>query len=357
MASYEEILNRMVEKYEELSGFYINPESDIMIRLKVLAGEIYNSTTACEFLKRQMFVLTASGEYLEKHAFARGLYRKLAVKAQGEVTFYRSIPASTDVVIPKGTVVSTAGPQIRQFVTKETATITENTGSVTVKAEAVEGGASYNVIKDTVSVLVTPPAGVTGVKNQMAFSGGRDEESDEELRERVLYSYRDISNGTNAVYYKRLAESVDGIYSASVVSRARGAGTIDVYVCGKGEGASLNKEHLEKVQKLLDENRELNVDIFVLYASNIKVSFTFNLCVEEGYSFDEVSAEITQKLTEYIDSLGVGKPALLCEMGEVIFHTQGVKNYEFLDAFCNDVFPQPNEYLKLSSLDIRQVSR
>ena len=357
MVSYEEILNRMVEKYEELSGFCINPESDIMIRLKVLAGEVYNSSCACEFLKRQMFLITASGEYLEKHALTRGLYRKLAVKSQGEVTFSRSVPTNTDVVIPKGTVVSTAGPQIRQFTTLETATITKNTGSVTVKAEAVEGGASYNVIKDTISVLVTPPAGVTGVTNQMAFSGGSDEESDEELRGRVIYSYRDISNGTNAVYYKRLAESVEGVYSASVVSRARGAGTIDVYVWGKGESASLTKENIEKIQKLIDENRELNVDVLVLRASRLKVSFTFNLCVEDGYSFDEVSAVITQKLTEYIDSLGVGKPALLCEMGEVIFHTQGVKNYEFLDAFCNDIFPQPNEYLKLDSLDIRQVSR
>ncbi|MBQ8539016.1 MAG: baseplate J/gp47 family protein [Ruminococcus sp.] len=357
MLSYEEILNRMVEKYEELSGFSINSESDIMLRLKVLAGEIYNSTTACEFLKRQMFLSTASGEYLDKHAFTRGLYRKQAVKAKGEVTFYRSVINSTDVVIQKGTVVSTAGPQIRQFVTLETVTMLKDTGSVTAKAQAIEGGASYNVIKDTVTVLVTPPIGVTGVKNQMAFTGGSDEESDEELRERVLYSYRDISNGTNAVYYKRLAESVEGVYSASIVSRARGAGTLNVYVCGKGEEASLNKEHIEKVQKVLDENRELNVDILVVYALPLKVSFNLNLCVKDGYSFDEVSAEITQKLRDYIDSLGVGRPALLCEMGEIIFHTQGVKNYEFIDAFCNDVFPQPNEYLRLTEVDIRQVER
>lgn len=357
MSSYEEILNRMVEKYEELSGFSINRESDIMIRLKVLAGEVYNSAVANEFLKRQMFLSTASGEYLDKHALTRGLYRKEAVKATGEVTFYRNVITDTDVVIEKGTVVSTAGPQIRQFVTDETVTMTANTGSVTVSATAIDGGASYNVLSNTVTILATPPAGVTSVKNLKAFKGGSDKESDEELRERVLYSYRDISNGTNAVYYKRLAESVAGVYSASVVSKARGAGTLNVYICGKGEEASVNKDHIATVQALLDENRELNVDIEVLYASALKVSFNFNLCVNDGYSFDEVSAVITEKLTEYIDSLGVGKPALLCEMGEIIYHTDGVKNYEFLDAFCSDVFPESNEYCVLSSLDIRQVVR
>lgn len=357
MPSYVEILDRMVKKYEELSGFTINTESDIMIRLKVLAGEIYNSTCACEFLKRQMFLSTASGEYLDKHALARGLSRKQAVKATGKVTFYTNISVSTDVVIPKGTIVSTVGPQIRQYVTDDIATISKGLNSVTVKATAIEGGASYNVSKDTVTVLVTPPTGVTSVRNQMAFTGGSDEESDEELRERVLYSYRDIANGTNAVYYKRLAESVPGVYSASVVSRVRGAGTIDVYICGKGEEAPVNKEHIETVQKLLDENRELNVDILVFYAIPLNVSFTLNLCVEEGYSFDQVSAEITRNLTEYIDSLGAGQPALLCEMGEILYHAQGVKNYELLGAFCNDVFPEPKEYLKLSALDIRQVSR
>ncbi len=357
MESYDEILSRMVNKYEELSGFSINRESDIMIRLKVLAGEIYNTMVASEFIKRQMFLSSASGEYLDKHALTRGLYRKEAVKSTGEVTFYRNEITDTQLVIEKGTIVSTAGPVIKQFVTDETVTIPSNTGSVTVSATAIEGGASYNVLKESITVLVTPPVGVTSVRNAKAFTGGSDKESDDELRDRVLYSYRDISNGTNAVYYKRLAESVPGVYSASVVSQVRGPGTVDVYICGKGKDATVNKEHIQIVQDLMDENRELNVDIEVLYSWPLNVSFTFNLCVEDGYSFDEVSAVITQKITEYIDSLGVAKPALLCEMGEIIYHTQGVKNYEFLDAFCNDVYPMYKEYCVLTELDIRQVER
>lgn len=353
--TYEEILNTMVDKYCELSGYTVSEESDIMLRLKVLAGEIYTNSVASEFLKRQMFPTTASGEYLDNHALERGLIRKEAVKATGEVTFSVAQASDTDIVIEQGTVVSTSGDDVKQFVTDETVTLSAGSLSITVEATAVNGGTDYNVLQNTITVLVTPPTGITGVTNAKVFKGGVDKESDDELRNRVLYSYQDISNGTNAVYYKRLAQSVPGVYSASVISQARGAGTVDVHICGKGS-ATVNKDHIAQVQQLLDENRELNVDVEVLYANAVNTSFTFEIEVEDGYSFDELCTILTEKITEYIDSLGVGKPALLCDLGDIIYHTDGVKNYEFLTAFCDDVDPSEKGYCVASEIDIRERS-
>ncbi len=355
MDSYENILDRMIQRYVELSDITPSEQSDTMIRHKVLAGEVYNNLVATEFVKRQMFVISADGEYLDKHAQQRGLNRKQAIKAVGEVTF--SIPAvsENDVVIEQGTVVSTADTDVRQFVTTQSAVISAGKLSTKVSVQAVEGGAKYNVLKNTVSVLVTPPMYVTSVTNEKDFKGGVDKESDEELRERILYSYKDISNGTNAVYYKRLSESIEGVYSASVISGVRGAGTIDVRICGKGS-AKVNKDHIEAVQKLLDENRELCVDIMVLYAAPVDVYFRIGLKVKEGYSFDTVSAQLKEKITEHIDSLGVGKPVLLCDLGEIIYHTDGVKNYEFFDAVCGDVYPTQSQYCAVEEIDIRAVS-
>ncbi len=355
MNSYEEILSRMVNKYEELSGGAVNEESDIMLRLRVLSGELYNSYVAGEFIKRQMFVTTATGEYLDKHALSRGLYRKEAEKASGEVTFSVEVASLTDIVIDKGTVVSTSGEDAASYVTDSAVTLYAGDRSISAPVTAVEGGARYNVIANSVTVLVTPPSGITSVTNAKAIKGGTDKETDDELRQRVLNSYRDISNGTNAVYYQRLAESVAGVHSASVVSKARGEGTINVYVCGKTD-SPMNKDVIERVQTLLEENRELNVDIMVLYATALNISFSFNLEVEDGYSFDTVKANITEKAQKYVESLGVGKPALMCELGDLIFHTQGVKNYEFLPAFCEDVYPDANKYCVLDELDIREVS-
>ena len=72
MDSYENILSGMKEKYTELSGNEIPEGSDIDIRMKVLAGEIFENEVSLDFIKRQMFASTATGEYLDKHAEDRG---------------------------------------------------------------------------------------------------------------------------------------------------------------------------------------------------------------------------------------------------------------------------------------------
>ena len=354
MDSYEEILNRMIENYEFYSGSTISDESDIMLRLKVLSAEIYNNYVAQEFVKRQMFISTATGEYLDKHAQQRGLIRKEAVKATGEVTFSVVDASESDIVIKKGTVVATVGPVAKSYETVEDATLLAGQKSVKVKVVAVQGGSDYNVSENTVTVMVTPPLNISAVVNKSAFKGGFDKETDEVLRKRVLASYQDISNSTNAVYYKRLALSVDGIHSASVVPCSRGAGTVDVYVCGYN-GESVTRAQIEQAQALIDENRELNVDVFVLYALKNDVLFSFTLEVFDGYDFNELSALLKEKITDYVNSLSVGEPVLLSNVGDIIHHTQGVKNYSFIDAYCSDVYPKPNEKCVVNKIDIRAV--
>ncbi len=354
MDSYEKILSRMVEDYELYSGSTINEESDIMLRLRVLSAEIYNNYVAQEFVKRQMFVQTATGKYLDKHATQRGLKRKEAVKAKGEVTFYLEQATDSDIVIKKSTAVATVGPDAKSFVTDSDATIVAGQKSVKVGVTAVQGGSDYNVAENTVTVMVTPPLGTSGVKNEKAFKGGFDTETDDELRTRVLDSYKDISNATNAVYYKRLVKSVDGIHSASVVPCSRGAGTVDIYVCGY-KGESVKREQIEQAQALIDENRELNLDVFVLYALQNKVYFEFTLECVDGYDFDELSVLLKEKITNYVNALEVAQPVLLSDIGNIIYNTQGVKNYSFVDAYCNDVYPKSNEKCIVENINIRAV--
>lgn len=355
MYSYDEILDKMVKKYEELSGFKLYEESDIMIRLRVLSAELFNSYTALEFVKRQMAVSTAESEYLDHHALQRGLERKNGSKAKGEVTFRLATVVPTDIVIDKGTVVSTATADVKSFETTEAVILKAGAISVKAKVVATKEGADHNVMKDTVCVMVTPPLYVSTVTNEMYFTGGADKESDNDLRKRIIDSYKDISNSTNEIYYKRLVESVEGIYSSSVVAGVRGAGTLNIYAGGKGE-KQLTVHQIEAAQKLVDDNREMNVDVFVLYSTPRKVYINFNLSVLEGYDFTEVENVLVDKIKDFVDSLGVGKPLLMSELGDVIFHTQGVKNYNFAKAYNEDIYTKPSEYCAIDSINIRQVS-
>ena len=106
--TYESILSRMQGRFQELAGFQADDASDIGIRLKVLAGEIFSAYTNLDWLQRQVFPQTAQGSQLDYHAQQRGIQRKSAVCSQGMLEFSREAALLYDVTIPEGTVCATS---------------------------------------------------------------------------------------------------------------------------------------------------------------------------------------------------------------------------------------------------------
>lgn len=96
---------------------------------------------------------------------------------------------------------------------------------------------------------------------QNRLIGGMDAEDDNAFRARLLKSYANISNGTNAAFYRELAMKHPSVYSAGVVAKDDGVGTVSVYVATRGGVPS--DEVIEELQKEFDEARELNVAVTV----------------------------------------------------------------------------------------------
>lgn len=333
MQTYDEILNSMTEKYTELSGITPDERSDIGIRLRVLAGEIYSNMVNIEWLKRQMFVSSAEGEYLDLHAEERGISRREATPAYGVVTFSIPEALTENLSIPKGTVVATYGSLLR-FETIADSVIYAGNTSADVKVMSVGEGRKYNVLEGAVSVIVTPPVGIESVTNSAAFSGGCDRESDDSLRERVEKSIKFPSNSTNCAYYEGLAESIDGVSSAAVVPRGRGLGTVDIYIAADGSEAT--DEAVKKVQTILSEEREVNVDVFVQKAEPVAVNVYLKVELKDGYGFDDVKDRCVSSLSDFIASRGAGGEVLMCQVAEVVYHIEGVKAFAFVSQLNSD---------------------
>lgn len=340
----------MIDNYSELSGFVPENESDIMLRLRVLAGEIFKERAYAEYILRQMFPVTAEGTYLDEHAAQRNIIRKTATKASGRVTFITTAEEHGDIIIPAGTVICTNG-DMKQFVTDDEAVIEAESQSCNTSVTAAEAGSAYNVAANTIEIIVTPVIGVDAVSNPSRFTGGSDAESDEELRERIKDSYVNISNGTNEAYYRSVAMSVSGVYSASAVGRARGAGTINVYACGKGTELPASK--LSEIEALLREARELNVDVRVFSPTAVDINLYIKLSVKAGYSFDEVADEIKASVTEFINGLGIGRDVMLNDIGEIIYHTKGVETYKFLESYGSDTIITKSQYPVADNILVR----
>ncbi|MDA0166825.1 baseplate J/gp47 family protein [Solirubrobacter ginsenosidimutans] len=68
--------------------------------------------------------------------------------------------------------------------------------SVTVEVEAAQPGPEGDVNAGTVTVMPTPPAGISGVTNEQPIEGGRLPEPDDQLRERARHALERAGNAT-----------------------------------------------------------------------------------------------------------------------------------------------------------------
>lgn len=352
METYSQILERMQENFKNMSGFSADDASDIGIRLKVLAGEIFSLNANVEWLKNQMFANTATGEQLDLHAEQRGIFRKEAVRATGILTFSREEALDYDVEIPSGTICSTTDVDGVHFETKDNAVLKAGELSVSVAAQSVEGGKNKNVLANKITLLVTPPAGITSVNNDEDFTNGVDEETDDELRKRILESYKNVSNGTNIAFYKSEALKYNGVYSANVVPLVRGKGTVDIYVAGKGK--LLSSSLIDEIQSGIEDLREVNVDIKVKSPTLVEVNTPLNIVLKDGYLFSEVQERCLEVINEYYESLSIGEQVIFAAIGRKIFDIDGVKNYYFSSTVDYDKFIDVDELAVLGTVTVNQ---
>lgn len=341
METYNEIYQRMKARWQEESGAECDEASDIAIRLRVLAGEIYHMQTTVEWLKRQLFPATATGEFLDRFAEQRGLARREAVKARGTLVFRVTETQSTPIAIPRGTVVSTADEAPVRLVTTEDGEIPPNTFSVAVPAEAEQAGYRGNINAGTAEIPVSVPAAVDSVTNLSPFSGGAERESDITLRERIRESYINRPNGMNAAYYIALALSVEGIAKAGVVPKGRGNGSVDVYVAGHDGAVGVDK--LAEVQAVINAEREMNVSVQAYPAYTQAYDLTAAVTAKAGYTGQEVVDRCTAAFEAYLSSIPMGGKLYLSQLGKYLLDTDCIETYEF-DPSMSDLTIPASKY-------------
>lgn len=339
--SYESIYERMKAKYEELSGADFDEGSDIAIRLRVLAGEIFNAQSGMEWLKRQMFAATACGEYLDHIAQERGLTRRPPAKASGTLYFTVTEAPSEPIFIPAGTVVATNEASPVRIYTTEDSEIPRMALSAEVPAEAENTGFRGNIAGGLATVPVNMPPEINAVTNVFPFHGGFDGETDETLRKRIRDTYTCMPNGMNKAFYIQLAESVEGVEKAGAVPYARGMGTCNVYVCGSN--GAVSQETLGAVNDLLQSKRSIVADIQVLNANSLMYDLNVTVKQTAGYSSREVTDLCTSAFEEYLSSLPVGGRVYLSALGKYLLETGCIENYEF-DMSMNNVTAPGSQY-------------
>jgi len=325
MRSIEEIYQTLLASFAERAGFAPEEGCDLAVRLWAAAAQIQALGIQADWVLDQSFPQTAQGVYLDYHGQMRGINRLPAVKAVGTLRFSVDLPPVSEITIPADTVCMTAAEQ--RFRTTEMAVLAAGELAVDVPAEAVEAGDAGNAAPGAVRLLTACPLAVTACTNPAAFSGGRDAEGDEALRGRILESYRRLPNGANAAWYERTAMDFGGVAAAKAVGRARGTGTVDVYVTT--EQGLPSAELLAGLQAELGAKREIAVDVQVKAPTVAQVDVTVAVAPAAGASFQEVKAAAEQSITTFFTGRLLGQPVRLAELGSRLYALEGVENYRF----------------------------
>ncbi len=209
-----------------LSGVVIIGNSVLRVICDAMAGLGHLTLRYIDWLSNQFLPDSCEDEWLDRHGDIwlvnadSSVGRKGPTFAEGSVT----MTGLNGSIIPTGTTMQFSALGIVYEVTEQA---TLGTGATAVEIRADDPGAAGNLDAGEVLSLVDPISGVDSDCTVVELTGGADEESDNELRARVLARIRQPPCGGNAKDYVAWATSVTGVTRAWA-SNEMGPGCVTV---------------------------------------------------------------------------------------------------------------------------------
>lgn len=155
---------------------------DILILGEITAGAFFQIYKNNEFIEKQIFPDTASGEFLDEHWAWRSVYRQGASFAEGKI----KVTGAEGATIPEGIVFETVTGQ--KYVTQEKGIIQK--GETLLQVRALSQGNEGNLPLDHKLTLTSPLLGIDEEAVSQGLSGGVPGESDYDFRRRILNKIR-----------------------------------------------------------------------------------------------------------------------------------------------------------------------
>lgn len=240
---------------------------------KVVAGAVYEVYLRLEWLYRQIFASTATGEHLDRHAYEVGLSRKPATYARGSVTVTgvvgETVPAGRRFLRADGRAFETVTP-----------VVISGSGRATLIVQATDAGAAaitaagQVLTREGVYEELTSNATV----GSAGLAEGAEAESDDALRERILFRRRNPPMGGAISDYKIWTESVVGVRKAWVAAYSNGGRMVAVYVLSDGYGVKAlpTNSVLDAVRAKIEEERP----VCAPYTVTAPVAKTINVAIQ-----------------------------------------------------------------------------
>ncbi len=177
----DEIYTRKLNDFKSVKPDLRETDSNIIIAwLRFDSAEEYDSYLQALSAFNQLSVYTATGSNLNAITSHLGMTWNKAKKAVGKIT----VTAEIGTQIPQAWGIETKSGV--KFVTLNTSTITKTERETDIEIIALNAGTDGNVSAGAITEQTEILTGVISINNKLNTLGGRDLETDTELRERYL---------------------------------------------------------------------------------------------------------------------------------------------------------------------------
>lgn len=270
----------------------------------------------------------------------------------------------TDTVIPAGTTVAVPNTNI-QYKTPASATFPAGQTSTTVRVVCTQLGSIGNKLANTITQLVTPITGLTGVTvtNAQDIRNGSDLETNDQRTNRFQQWVNSLHRGDlrALLYGSKTAQLVDNYgYINEQVTKSQvveGSGLNTIYVDNGYYTTStalvtqcqqVINGYTDSAGNIVIGYKGAGIPSTVVKATIQSVTLSVKVAPQAGYTFAMIQASVANSLTALVQSLDVGQVLTLAAINVAIGTTPGVSNFSIVGPVA-DTTPANGTLLKLSA--------
>lgn len=251
-----------------------------------------------DYVQRQAYIMSATGDSLDKLAPLGGISRYAASAAVRLGLF--------NIAVPIGSRFSTING--------------ENSIDLTATAAAgMSGGQyAYQLTADTPGSIgndytgpilpITSIQGLTSAQITDVLVPGDDVETDEEFRERLLLALTDRPFGGNIASYRENILAIDGVGAVQIYPTWNGGGTVKCSVLG-ADFTPASAELVENVQNAIDPppNQGLGLGLAPIGAQvtisapeTVEINVSATLTIQSSYEIGQLQTPIENAIAAYL---------------------------------------------------------
>ena len=322
MYSYETIKQRILSNIK--SNLDKREGSFLDNMVSPISMELAKSYINMDDILSLGFIEDTFDDYLDLRVNEFGVYRKMGVKATGEVI----VQGSDGTTIPNGTILKSG--DLYFVALNDVELPSENI----LYVESLEEGYKYNLLEGTEFELVEVNNNITRLYNEVAFEHGVDPETDSELRARFIKVVNNPSTSGNKAHYEEWSLEVNGVGRAVVYPLHDGPGSVKVMLIGN-DNKPVSSEILENAKLHIEENMPIGCSLTVTTPTVLGVGIVAQVELKDGYNLDEIQVEFESNLDAYLKT--VTTELVYSKVFGILSSMTGVEDIESLTINNNTI--------------------